>query len=242
MIERVESEYEGRKLIGNLFMHNGSSDSIVILLHGFLSSKEDMFFIADALQKEGLDSFAIDMNGHGEDHRNFSEFTISKAIADCNTAIGHALSKGYKRIGVFGFSIGGFIALNTALENKEVKSLVLGAPVSNFQSLFEGVDLKEWKDTGVLHSPSMGVHIKLDYEFYTDGLQYDGYTRFSKIKQPTLIIHGTSDGVVPIAQSEQLAHSLANAHLLRITGATHDSLFNASEPLDSLIKWFKATL
>ncbi len=242
MIDRVEIEVGKRKAIGNLFTHNGKRESIVILLHGFLSSKEDMFVVAEALQKAGIDSLAIDYNGHGESEGEFSSFTISAAVEDCKAAIDYALANGYSSVGVFGFSIGGFVALNVAKSiPRKIKALVLGSPVSDFKALFGKADLQDWKSTGMLRSANMGLNIHMDYKFYEDGAALDGYSKFSKFEIPSLILHGTKDEVVPPQQSEELVRTLKNVHLLRITNATH-SLFSSDEALDSLVKWFKANL
>jgi pimeloyl-ACP methyl ester carboxylesterase len=242
MIDRVEIEVGKRKVIGNLFVHNGKRESVVILLHGFLSSKEDMFSVAEALQKAGIDSLAIDYNGHGESEGEFSNYTVSAAVDDCKAAIEYALSNGYSSVGIFGFSIGGFVALNVAKSiPRKIKALVLGSPVSDFTALFGRADLQDWKSTGMLRSPNMGLNIHLDYKFFEDGTALNGYGKFSKIEIPSLILHGTKDEVVPPQQSEELAKTLKNAHLLRITNATH-VLFSNDEAVDSLVKWFKANL
>lgn len=244
MIERVEIGHGKRKIIGNLFTRNGKRESIVILLHGFLSSKEDMFIVADALQKAGIDSLAIDMNGHGESSGQFADYSITRAIEDCKAAIDYALLSGYSSIGIFGFSIGGFVALNIAkLFPHKVKSLVLGAPVSSFSSVFSKVDLQEWKSSNMLRENNLGLNIHLNYEFYEDGIAYDGYAKFSEIEVPILILHGTRDDVVPLQQSEELARHLNNVHLVRITNAAHNLFADGGgDVLDSLAKWFKANL
>ncbi|MEM3364360.1 MAG: alpha/beta fold hydrolase [Candidatus Micrarchaeia archaeon] len=247
MIDRIEISSGGRRIVGNLFTHNGRRNSIVILLHGFLSSKEDLFFVAEALQKQGIDSLAIDMNGHGESDGNFSDFTISGAVDDCRAAIDYAISQGFSNIGIFGFSIGGFVALNIAkqLQHKgHLKALVLGAPVSSFSDTFSWADLQAWKSTGIFRSDKLGISIKMGYKFYEDGIALDGYKKFSSIETPTLILHGTKDNIVPLRQSEELARYLRNVHLIRVNGASHSlfTLKGGDEALDSLIKWFKAYL
>ncbi|MCX8200178.1 MAG: alpha/beta fold hydrolase, partial [Candidatus Micrarchaeota archaeon] len=88
------------------------------------------------------------------------------------------------------------------------------------------------------------INVRLDYKFYEDGIQLDGYKRFSSIEIPTLILHGTNDTVVPLKQSEELAHTLKNVHLIRVNGASHSlfTLRKGDEALDSTVAWFKAYL
>jgi radical SAM superfamily enzyme YgiQ (UPF0313 family) len=71
MIERVELDLNGRKVVADYF-HNGNNKSAVILLHGFLSSKESMCGIANDLLKSGFD---IVFSGYSEE--SFSIFLNS---------------------------------------------------------------------------------------------------------------------------------------------------------------------
>lgn len=245
MIEQVSLELGRRNVAGDYFTCNGKCSAIAVLLHGFLSSKESTYTIANALQKSGIDSLALDFNGHGSSDGDFSSFTVSRAVEDCKAALEFAQQKEYSNIGLFGFSIGGFVALNTLSQSKlRVDAAVLGSPLSNFGEVFKKSDLEEWRKTNMLRAANLGLNIHLDYSFYEDGVSYDGYDSFSAIEQPVLILHGTLDDVVPISQSEMLMKHLPNAHLFRINGAGH-SIFSApsnSESLGPLLKWFKTYL
>ena len=46
--------------------------------------------------------------------------------------------------------------------------------------------------------------------------------RLQEIKQPTLIIHGTDDIVLPYAHAEALYDALSNAHLVKLKGTGHE--------------------
>ncbi|MCX8206122.1 MAG: S9 family peptidase [Candidatus Micrarchaeota archaeon] len=242
MIEQVEIAVGGRAIVGDYFTANGRNERIAILLHGFLASKEDMHALSQSLLSEGIDSLAIDLNGHGASEGAFAEFTISRAIDDVKAAVGFARSKGYSKIGLFGFSLGGFVALAALSKDPSLAgTAVLGAPVSDFEGTFSKADLNEWKSGNMFNSKHLGVSIGLNYQFYTDGLQYKD---FSGVSLPVLIIHGTEDDVVPIAQSEALAKRLKSAHLLRLDGATHNIFSNGYGPtvLGTVAGWLKTRL
>lgn len=243
MIEQVEISSSGRTIVGDYFMAGVGRERIVILLHGFLASKEDMHGLSQALLSAGIDSLAIDLNGHGASSGSIAEFTVSRAIEDLIAAVGFARSKGYSRIGIFGFSLGGYIALAALSRDPSLAMIaVLGAPVSDFAGTFGKADLSEWKSSNRFSSRHLGVSIGLNYSFYTDGLQYENGLASATI--PVMIIHGTCDDVVPVAQSEALVKRLKSAHLLRLDGATHNIFSNGYGPttIDTIIGWFHTKL
>jgi pimeloyl-ACP methyl ester carboxylesterase len=245
MIELVELVVGKRKVVGDHFACNGKRESLVILLHGFLSSKESVYSVAEALNKHGIDALAIDFNGHGNSGGDLSEFTISNALDDCSAALDYAKKQGYSKIGLFGFSIGGFIALCFMHERKFIpETCALCAPLSNYTEIFGKSDVEEWRGSGMLKAKGLGLNIKIDYKFYEDGISHDGYEKWNTISSPILILHGTEDTVVPISQSEALIKYLPNAHLLRISGANHN-VFSGDfydQTIDALSKWFKSKL
>ena len=58
------------------------------------------------------------------------------------------------------------------------------------------------------------------------------------ITAPTLIMHGTKDSTVPIADSEKLAEQVSNATLYKVEGGVHWIAFTHREELDGVIKNF----
>ncbi|MGB9635078.1 MAG: alpha/beta hydrolase [Candidatus Micrarchaeia archaeon] len=242
MIDLIELESNNRKVVADYY-HNGNNRSAMVLLHGFLSSKESMSGIADELLKSGFDSIAIDYNGHGDSEGDFSEFTISRAIDDCRSAHVFLSSNGYEKIGILGFSIGGYVALNYTKKHSGVDTLVLCAPLSSFSQIFGNADLPEWKKTNMFNSEHLGLSIRLNYDFYEDGMSYDGYDTYTSINVPVLILHGVADDVVPILHSEMLLKSLKNAYLFRLN-SNHSIFSNKSynEAIDAILKWLRTYL
>jgi pimeloyl-ACP methyl ester carboxylesterase len=62
------------------------------------------------------------------------------------------------------------------------------------------------------------------------------------IKAPALVIHGTDDQSIPIAQGQALAAGLANASFAPIQGAGHCSCLTFPDPVNAQIAAFLATL
>ena len=75
--------------------------------------------------------------------------------------------------------------------------------------------------------------------------QYDAAAAFlargidaAAIDQPTLVVHGTADRVVPYANAELLVERLPNARLLRLEGAGHLALIERADEVNAAIAEF----
>ena len=112
----------------------------VLLLHGFSSSKERMAqAVGRALLSRGVGSLALDLPFHGE--REGADREIPRnplalvgawkaAIAESRAAVGWLASQpstNASRVGVVGYSLGGFLALMTAAEDERLRVVALAA-------------------------------------------------------------------------------------------------------------------
>ncbi len=52
--------------------------------------------------------------------------------------------------------------------------------------------------------------------------RYDNRAKIGRVTAPVLILHGTSDSVIPVVQAQQLARGNARAQLLLFAGKEHD--------------------
>jgi uncharacterized protein len=242
VIERFEQEINNRKVVGTLFNSKITEEkisSLVVLLHGFLASKEDLYFIAENLTKKGLDVLCLDLYAHGETEGNFNELTISKCVNDLHEIISSFREmKSYSKYSLLGYSIGGYVALSYCSKYNDINSIVLCAPVSDFKNLFKSADLKEWKNNNMLKDGNLSLNINLNYEFYKDGIEIFNYKKAKKMNVKILILHGSNDSVVPLEQSNNLTNALPHSILHIISSAEHDNLFSIDKNVMNLISEF----
>ena len=113
----------------------------VLLLHGFSSNKERMAQSAGrALQQRGVASLALDLPFHGERDGGRDEIPYrnplalvtawSTAVRESRSAIEWLAGQpevDATRIGMIGYSLGGFLALMTAAEEPTVQAVTLAA-------------------------------------------------------------------------------------------------------------------
>src|SRR3989344_4456231 len=128
-MEKVEfKNIRSKNLVGNFYMAN--NDSGIIMLHGFTGDKSEhgrFDRIAKALHEIGYNVLAFDFSGCGESDDD--TLTLEKQINDYYSALRWFKAKGISRIGVFGLSLGGLVALRGY--TPEILTLVLTAPVTD---------------------------------------------------------------------------------------------------------------
>ena len=148
-----------------------------------------------------------------------------------------------QRLGIWGYSYGGYMTAWTISQTQRFKAAVCGAPCFDLESMFGTSDIshtfgilqwggapheaREWYAT---HSPSQFAH---------------------NTRTPTLIIHGEADDRCPIGQGEQMFVTLKRAgvdvEFARYPGGSH--LFMRTGPaehrldvLQRVLGWFKERL
>lgn len=105
----------------------------IILLHMLRKTRADWDSFAQYLQKNGFSVIAIDLRGHGQSTGNWEAFTtedFQKITLDVAAAKSVLESKqaDVKRLAVIGASIGANSALNYAVNDADVQTVVLLSP------------------------------------------------------------------------------------------------------------------
>jgi len=186
-----------------IFEGENRNSPVVVTCHGFHSSKDNPLTsraLARKLIAKGLSVLRFDFTGHGASEGNIDEITPLAALDDLISVV--KTSKRNK-VALYGSSFGGYVALLYA-SNHPTLALALKAPVS------------DW--SGVQISKNRGE------KFYKETRKINIYQKAKNINDPTLIIHGDEDDVVPLAQSQRLLKSLGTKvkKLEIIHGASHD--------------------
>lgn len=139
------------------------------------------------------------------------------------------------KIGIRGHSYGGYMAMWAVTQTTHFAAAVAGAGLSDWKSYYGMNDIDEWM------IPFFGASVYDDPAVYekSDPLHF-----VKKVKTPTLILVGDSDGEVPMEQSVEWYHALETmsvpVELVVYPGEGH--LFN--RPADSrdytlrTLQWF----
>jgi pimeloyl-ACP methyl ester carboxylesterase len=169
----------------------------IVYLHGFasspLSSKAQFF-------RRKFEACGVPMEIPQLDQGRFEELTISGQLNVIERAVGEQPAV------LMGSSLGGYLAsLYAARHPAPIEKLVLLAPAFQFPRRWrERHSPEDWKREGflsVFHYGD-GRERRLGYQFVEDAAQYEDEPEFP---QPTLILHGVHDNVVPAGISSAYA-------------------------------------
>lgn len=102
----------------------------VILLHGYGAHRVEVLDRAYTLANQGYGALLYDLRGHGESQVQYRTFGWSDT-QDVAAAVEFLLSRpdvDPQRIGLFGFSIGGQIALRAAAQSEHIQAIAVDDP------------------------------------------------------------------------------------------------------------------
>ncbi|HET9659620.1 MAG TPA: S9 family peptidase [Thermomicrobiales bacterium] len=150
------------------------------------------------------------------------------------------------RLGVYGYSYGGFMASWIIGHTDRFKAAVIGAPVVDLVSFYGTADI------GHMFGPAqMGARPDENPEEYRFRSPITYLTQDRKTP-PVLILHGEADDRVPIGQGEQLFMTLqqngAEVEFVRYPNGSHASVTRVGYPahrkdyLERLVGWMEKWL
>jgi dipeptidyl aminopeptidase/acylaminoacyl peptidase len=103
------------------------------------------------------------------------------------------------RIGITGWSYGGYMTMWAITQTNRFRAAVAGAGLSNWQSYYGENDIDEWM------VPYFGASVYDDPKIYAKSSPMDF---IKNVKTPTLVLVGERDGEVPEPQSREFWHAL----------------------------------
>jgi dipeptidyl aminopeptidase/acylaminoacyl peptidase len=107
------------------------------------------------------------------------------------------------RVGITGWSYGGFMTMWAVTQTDRFKAAVAGAGLSNYQSYYGENGIDQWM------IPYFGASVYDDPAIYAKS---SPITFIKKAKTPTLIVVGDRDGECPPPQSYEFWHALLANH------------------------------
>lgn len=128
---------DGVKIKGWFIKGNGKGPlPTVILCHGLGANRSDFTELAAALSRKGYNALLFDFRGHGESGRSASSFGYleQRDLLGALISVKTRNDVDGERIGVYGFSMGGAVAILTAAESSDIKVVIAD---SSFTTLRE---------------------------------------------------------------------------------------------------------
>ena len=222
------------------FPAHGDTDVWVIQVHGRGTTRSETLRAVPVFHALGISSLVVSYRNDGDAPRSPSGTYALGATEwrDVDAAIGYARRQGARRVLLMGWSMGGALSLQAALESPHadvIAGLVLDSPVVDWRTVlnFQGRAMRlpapvialaertlasNWGATAL----RSGEPIPLD--------RLDGVSRAAELRHPVLILHSDDDGFVPADASHALAQARPDLVTVEtFTVARHTKLWNYDE-------------
>ncbi|KAJ6814780.1 uncharacterized protein M6B38_138220 [Iris pallida] len=235
----------GENLVG--ILRDTGSSNLVILCHGFRSSKESktIMSIADAITKERISVFCFDFSGNGDSEGSFQYGNYWKEVDDLHTIIHYFSGQKRKVNAIAGHSKGGDVVLLYASVYHDIHTVV---NISGRFNLKRGIESRLGKDymqriekdgyIDVMDKKGRFMY-RVTKESLMDRLSTDMHAACLSIDKScrVLTIHGSEDDVVPPEDALEFAKFITNHKLHIIEGADHRYLSHQFELASTLLEF-----
>jgi pimeloyl-ACP methyl ester carboxylesterase len=241
---------------------DGTAGIPLLLVHGLGARAEDWSEMIPTLSAEGFHVYAPDLLGYGRSAKPDVAYSISLeegVVTDFMRAVG------LQRADVDGWSMGGWIAAKLALDHPEmVDRLVLDDSAGLTYQIgfatdaFVPTDADGLKKLMALLSPRPATFppfvvratlrkiarnrkiVQQSMESMIGGADLLD-SRLSRVQQPTLIVWGTEDKLIPMAIGESMRREIAGSVFDGIVGCGHLAPSECPKPvLAGTIQFLKA--
>ncbi|KAK4742692.1 hypothetical protein SAY87_000693 [Trapa incisa] len=233
----IENKH-GEKLVG--ILHDTGSKELIIICHGFQSSKENipMVTLAGALEREGISAFCFDFAGNGESEGSFQYGNYHRESDDLRHVVQYFQGQNHIVSAIIGHSKGGNVVLLYASKHSDVQTVV---NISGRFNLKRGIEgrlgrdyLQRIKQKGFIDVVNRKgrFEYRVTEESLMDRLTTDTRKACTLIPDEcrVLTVHGTIDKIVPYQDALEFAKAIRNHKLLIMDGANHEY----TEHLDKL--------
>ena len=224
--EKTFYREDNKKICGELYIPNNSYDEfpLVVLSHGFGSNMDSLRSLGQSICKIGFASFIYDFIGGGTNIKSdgvMTEMSVLTEVNDLNTVLDEL--KEDQRINednifLLGQSQGGFVSTYVAGTRDDIKGLIDYYPAFCIRDDAEKAypNPNDVPDTyNVLGFATVG---KI---YYMDAVSFDIYEIMEDITCNTLLMHGTTDNVVPISYSKRASTTIPNCEYIVYEGQGH---------------------
>lgn len=167
----------------------------LIMLHGIGGFKENFLFPAEYLTKRGIQVVAIDLRGHGQSSGEFCTFG-EKEKYDVQALVSWLLARdSTKRIGIFGNSLGGAIAIQSLELDKRLQFGIIESTFHDLEKVVEefGQNYSGIRSASLARSTLEKAAKIADFKPFA----IKPYLSAERVFQPVLVVHGDKDSTIP---------------------------------------------
>ncbi|WP_298036389.1 alpha/beta hydrolase family protein [uncultured Microbacterium sp.] len=213
------------------------SPTWVIQVHGRGVTRAECLRAVPVFHSAGMTNLVVSYRNDGEAPRSRNgAYSLGAAEwRDVDAAIAYALRHGAERVILMGWSMGGAIALQTAVSSgyrDAIAGLVLESPVVDWRTVlrFQARESGIGGPLPTLAMNALSTPLTARLSGAEDAIQFDSLdmvARAEELVAPILILHSEDDGFVPADASHALAEARPDIVTMpRFGGARHTKLWN----------------
>jgi len=189
---------------------------LIVLVHGGPSAAAESHWGGGSLSGlafSALDYFVLEPNprgsyGQGEaftaaNRKDFGYGDLRDILAGLDAVLAQ-YPVDANRVGLTGWSYGGFMTMFAVTQTDRFKAAVAGAGIANWQSYYGENSIDQWM------TPFFGASVYKDPAVYAKS---SAINYIDKVKTPTLVVVGDRDGECPAPQSFEFWHALRDEHV-----------------------------
>lgn len=231
------------------------SPPVVIVMHGFASSKQGSnrcyVTLAEELAKSKIATLRFDFRGSGDSEGHLEGLDFEDLISDAThvcQSVDQIEGIDCNRMGIFGASLGGSLAVLSAPIHKRAKAIALWAPVASGELWYR--DFLQHAEKEMQEDPSHQFEnyrgIKLNAHFREQFGKMEAYQALALLQQiPILHMQGERDRVISLAHRDAFQCKASSlCHFRLYPEAQHSLGFASSFPqiVTETVDWFKRSI
>ncbi|KQR43535.1 alpha/beta hydrolase [Microbacterium sp. Leaf161] len=231
----------------------GESSTWVVQVHGRGVTRAECLRAVPALHAAGFPNLVVSYRNDGEAPRSRSgSYALGAAEwRDVDAAVSYALRHGAERVILMGWSMGGAVSLQTALNSgnrDRIAGLILESPVIDWRSVlrFQARAAGMRAPLPDLAMSALSVPLTARLSGAENAISFDSLdmvARADELKVPILILHSDDDGFVPADASHALQRARPDLVTMpAFSGARHTKIWNYDQIgwSDAITGWLAA--
>jgi alpha-beta hydrolase superfamily lysophospholipase len=234
----------GEKLDYSFHDAGPDAHALVIIGHGVTGNKDRPWDLAlgETLAANGCHALRFSFAGNGDSEGDFRNCTVSKEVADLGAVLDAAHAAGHSNIVYAGHSMGGAVGVLRTASDDRIQYLISLAGMVH-TAKFAQVEFGDaTPDQGFMWEDE---DCPLSSTFIDDMNTVDSVLdHATQIHVPWLLVHGTTDDVVPIEESREIfAQANEPKTLVELPGVGHVFADDGLQPmLEAVTTWLQKAL
>lgn len=198
---------------------------IVIILHGMHGmDASSLLDFGHFFNQKSFESFCLDMRAHGYSEGNkigfgYTETMDVRALLDWIKKNSQFKNK---PIILYGVSMGGATAINSAAKYEEIDMVISVSSFKSFEAVFADYMRKAGASNTIITMFKPSIRLLLSLKYNVNPVKKSPLKMIKKIEnRPILLIHGDKDQQISVQHAYDLKKAASRARLEIVKGAPH---------------------